>query len=190
MNIPVLGIFVTTLLDGRIFKENIKKYWRHINTLNHLLFATTYFAIYCWYTGSRRFIFSNKSYPRTCWYCYLFYTNGHLPSEKYMYSWRQRFWKLFQKNSRTQLSWSAVFWTIFYFIMHVIKINNFFTSSFAFLKINGMKKMWNMYLLSAFLKKIFPWKCAVILAWLLFLSKWDQTKQTFKLTIYNLVFIR
>lgn len=64
----------------------------------------------------------------------------------------------FSKNSRTQLSWSAVLWTIFYFIMHVIKINNFFTSSFAFLKINGMKKMWIMYLLSAFLKKIFSMK--------------------------------
>lgn len=63
----------------------------------------------------------------------------------------------FSKNSHTQLSWSAVLWTIFYFIMHVIKINNFFTS-FAFLKINGMKKMWIMYLLSAFLKKIFSMK--------------------------------
>lgn len=100
------------------------------------------------------------------------------------------FGNFFEKFSHAIKLISSTLNNIFYFIMHVIKINNFFTSSFAFLKINGMKKMWIMYLLSAFLKKIFPWKSAVILAWLLFLSKWDQTKQTFKLTIYNHVFIR
>lgn len=68
------------------------------------------------------------------------------------------FGNFFEKFSHAIKLISSTLNNIFYFIMHVIKINNFFTSSFAFLKINGMKKMWIMYLLSAFLKKIFSMK--------------------------------
>lgn len=127
MNIPVLGIFVTTLLDGRIFKENKKK----------ILEAYKYFKP----SFIRNDLFCDLLL--IYWIASIYFFEQVLSTHMLillfiLYKWTSsqreipvfvatKILEFFSKNSRTQLSWSAVLWTIFYFIMHVIKINNFFT---------------------------------------------------------------